>query len=172
MKRYKIKKGWHYAFILFRRLGGWSRNRKTFLIRFKLSKECYWSPKRNPDDGDINKLIGISFGIFGVHKDSIRLGWKPDFDNHGIIEIYAYVYDKKSKVTIKRKITTVPVEQIHRGMFQILPNLYRISVNNSIIEIPNESPDKKIQKVLYPYFGGDNTAIRTMYFYQLIKPLR
>ena len=172
MKRYKILKGWHYAFILFRRLGGWSYNKKTFNIKFILSKECYWSPKRNPDDGDINKLIGLSFGVFGIHKDSLRLGWRPDFNDEGMIEILGYVYDMASKEIIKRHITTVSVNAVNYGIFQILPGLYRIGVNGNIIEIPNDSPDTKIQKVTYPYVGGDNTAIRTMYFYQSIKPYK
>lgn len=168
MPRYKVLKGWHYAFILFRRLGGWYYNKNEYYIKFNLSKECWWSPKRNPDDGDVNKLIGITFGIFGIHKDSIRLGWRPDFENEGMIEILSYVYDKKTKAVIKRPIITIPVETDIYGTFRILKDKYEISVNDKMVVVPNNSPDKKIHKLLYPYVGGNNTAIRTMYFKQKI----
>ena len=171
MKRYKILKGWHYAFVLFRRLGGWSYNEQRFLIKFKLSKECWWSPKRNKDDGDLNKLIGLSFGVFGIHKNSLRLVWRPDFDNRGKIQIYGYVYDTKIKGHTTKYITTVSTEQLNYASFNIFPDKYRISVNNITIEMDNPTADKKVQKTLYPYVGGDNTAIRTMYFNQEIKPV-
>ena len=161
MKNFTIPKGWHYAKFLFGRLGGWHYNKKRFHISFMFDTNCYWSSPRNDDDYDLNKLYGISFGLFNIHKNSVRLAWRPRF-GYGDIMIFAYIYDNKNDKHISEYITTVNTNQLYEATIEINPGVYRFIVDGKIFIITNTSPDKKIQKELYPYFGGNNTAINTM----------
>lgn len=83
MKKYTILKNWHYSFFLFGRLFGWYCNKKTFNIKFKFSKECWWNPPRNQDDYDLNKYL-----VFYLETEL----WTPNYDYvspvHEIVEFY------------------------------------------------------------------------------------
>ena len=164
MKRYKILKGWHYAFFLFGRLCGWHYDKKQFIINFKFSSECYWVPPRNQDDYDLNKLYGITFGMFNIHKDSVRLTWVPKFGSN-LISIYGYIYDKSSPEHVSQYICDVEMEKEYTALITLEDKKYHFSLNGTEIYMDNTTPDNKVQKEIYPYFGGNNRAITTMYVY-------
>ena len=161
MKKYTILKNWHYSFFLFGRLFGWYCNKKTFYIKFKFSKECWWNPPRNQDDYDLNKLYGLSFGFF-IHKDSVRFTWKPKFEKEGVIEIYGYTYDASKKEHTSLYLCDVNVETEYDGLLGISDSKYELNVGTSVIVMNNSSKDNKIQKEVYPYFGGNNRSPQKM----------
>lgn len=59
--------------------------------RVKFTESCIYD-LINKDSYGVNKLFGLTFGIFGVHKNSVRFGWKPF--SKDVIMIYAYTYNK------------------------------------------------------------------------------
>ena len=165
MKKYTILKNWHYAFFLFGRLFGWYHGKDRFEIKFKFSSECWWNPPRNQDDYDLNKLFGLSFGLFSIHKDSVRFTWCPDFDNVGKIKIYGYVYDSNKKDHDSLYLCTVDVDKEYTGYLYLSGDKYIFQIGTDTITMDNKTPDKKTQKEIYPYFGGNNKAIIKMYIW-------
>jgi hypothetical protein len=170
MKKYTILRGWHYAFFLIERLFGWFYNKTEFNIKFKFSPECWWDSPRNSDDYDLNKLCGISFGVFAIHKNSVRLAWVPDFKTQNNIKVYGYVYDgTRNDPHISQYICNVNTDITYDAKIVIQDNKYIISVGDSTIEMKNNTKDHKIQKKGYPYFGGNNRAPVRMSIYECIK---
>ena len=165
MKKYTILKGFHYSFFLIGRLFGWHYNKKKFIINFKFDPTCWWFPCRNNDDKDLNKLSGISFGLFGVHKNSIRLTWRPNFEKSGIIEIHGYMYDDEVNEHESRFIGEVEVDKLYSAKIECTQHYYYISLGDKKIKFSNISFDPKIQKELYPFFGGNNSAPNKMYIW-------
>lgn len=161
MTKYTILKGWHYAFFLFRRLLGWSWDKKKFVISFKLSKEC-WYP--GPDENhSLNKLTGLSFGLFGVHKNSVRLTWIPKFDQQGKFEIYGYIYDPTINGHSSKYFCDVDAENTYTCALDIDEGEYIFEMCDvAICEMENATEDSRIQKLCYPYFGGEMKAPQTM----------
>lgn len=160
MKIYIIPKRWHYAKFFWGRFGGWHYDKKHFHISFMFGKDCWWFPPRNDDDYDLNKLYGLSFGLFSIHKNSIRLAWAPDFMEEGKIKIFGYVYDKG--VRTSQYIATVNVDATYLANIDVVSTKYKITVNGNTIEMDNALQGSYFQKEVYPYVGGNNTAIREM----------
>jgi len=169
MKEYTILKNWHYAFFLFERLFGWYYGRQLFLIKFKFSNECWWGAPRNIDDQDLNKLIGLSFGY--IHKNSVRLAWKPNFDKPNIISVFAYIYDSSSNKFISKYMCDVETNKDYMCYLNLHDSEeYVFNVLGiGTYEIDNITKDKKIQKLLYPYFGGNNAAPQKMKIWAELK---
>ena len=165
MRKYTILKGWHYAFFFFRRFFGWHYNDKNFSIKFKFSKECWWNPPRNQDDYDLNKLYGLSLGFFSIHKDSVRFTWRPNFEKIGVIDIFGYIYDENKNGHISLYLCSVNVEEEYSGQLLLSDDKYILSVGTNVIEMDNYTSDCKIQKELYPFFGGNNKSIQKMYIW-------
>ena len=164
MKQYEIKKGNHYCSVsVFERLGSIGWNVKKYSVRFVLHASCWWMPKRNNDDGDLNKLTGISYGL-NDHSNSVRLTWVPDFTVNGKIDIYGYTYDKKSTDPKFEAlyINSVQVGQSCDGCIEVLDKKYKITVNGVSKEMANVHPDSSLCFRLFPYFGGNNTAPQDM----------
>lgn len=106
------------------------------------------------NQADINKLLGFSSCSSHHHQNSARVGWRWYNDQ---LEIFAYVYDKG-----KRKaefITVVPVgEYVH---YEISNNQqgYLFKVNETEKQITTSSScTGTANYMLWPYFGGDETA--------------
>ena len=69
---------------------------ETYILReFKFLDSCRYTLD-NGDQYDWNKLFGVSFGLFGIHKDSVRFVWRynPVTD---AIEIGAYWYKNSER---------------------------------------------------------------------------
>jgi len=84
--RYFIPKGAHNTF-RFPRL--YSGNYKALKGHFTFLSSCWYT---RPDDHidwlDLNKLCGVSFGLH--QQDSLRIGWRPVFDQTSRLEVFAY----------------------------------------------------------------------------------
>ncbi len=165
MKSYLIKQGNHYCNVsIFERLFSIGTNVKRIFFSFKLHPECWWSPARNSDDNDLNKLYGLSFGLNSDHSNSVRLAWKPDFKVNNKIDIYGYIYDEKQT---DPKQTSLYITSVQAGadcMAMITNNgdKYEFMVNSVNAEMPNTHPDPGLCFRLFPYFGGNNTAPHNM----------
>lgn len=57
---------------------------------FKFTESCRYN-LYTEDQMDWNKLYGVSFGIFGIHKNSVRFVWRYNLTKQDI-EIGAYWY--------------------------------------------------------------------------------
>lgn len=129
-------------------------------VRYRVYMEssCFYGRQGNIDDLDLNKLCGISFGRH--QQNSLRIGWRPNFDQEGLIELFSYVYvDGKRNFT---KMADVPVEEVFEVFFrQASESEWKIELITStfteVHTIEIESGGKWGYN-LFPYFGGNNTA--------------
>jgi hypothetical protein len=164
MRFYLIKKGNHYASMsIFEKLGAIGWNIRTLSMRFIFRNECWWSPPRNTDDHDLNKLAGIGFGT-NHHNNSVRLAWVPDFANPGMINVYGYTYDEKKE---GQKHTSVFIKSVHvqepvTGKIESREGKYFITVKDVTVTMDNVKSDPNLCLRLFPYFGGNNTAPHDM----------
>ena len=128
---YRIKEGQHYAtrypkrnsrpFYLWRRL--WSilpfmviRGRfQRLQVLLSIDPEN-WYANPNPDNGDwldINKLVGVNFGLFSSpHKTSFRIGWRHNYETPGYVDLFLYYYIQGER-TIKS--LSSPVATVKTG---------------------------------------------------------
>lgn len=159
MKKYTIKKGHHYCQCFWLKFfTGWHWNKKSWKISFKFDQNCWWSPIRNDDDYDINKLYGIGFGL-NHHKNSCRLGWIPEFDEKNIFRLFAYVYDTKNGEHISVEMGKFQAGIIYVCNIESKDNKYYFSCPFiGTAEIDNNKKDCKLQTELNFYHGGNNTA--------------
>ena len=164
MRSYQIKKGNHYCSMsFFEKLGGVGWKITKYSVRFTMHPSCWWAPARNHDDGDLNKLTGVCYGL-NVHSNSVRLTWVPDFNVNGKIDIFGYTYDEKAtdpKITAV-PITSVQVGQPCNGCIDVQGNKYKITVINVSVLMDTLHADPSLCYRLYPYFGGNNTAPQDM----------
>jgi hypothetical protein len=164
MRFYLIKKGNHYATMsLFEKIGAIGWNIRTMSVRFAFRNECWWTPPRNQDDYDLNKLAGIGFGT-NHHNNSVRLAWVPDFANQGMINVYGYTYDEKKEGQkfAMTFIKSVHVGDIITGKIESRDGGYFITVKDVNIRMDNLHGDPNPCFRLFPYFGGNNTAPQDM----------
>jgi hypothetical protein len=158
MKTYTIKKGDHYSNAsIFERIFSIGWKVKQTVYHFKFHPECWWSPARNSDDYDLNKLCGIGFGT-DHQKNSARLAWVPDFNVPGKIDIHGYIYDEQSSGHISKYIASVQTGVVCDGVITSNPGAYSIAVNGTAVTMPNNNKDPNLCFKLFPYFGGNNTA--------------
>lgn len=169
MKEYVIFKGWHYAFFLIGRLFGWHYDDPKFSIDFKFSNECWWNPPRNSDDYDLNKLGGISFGLLTIHKNSVRLTWVPNFEKPGYIKLYGYVYNPDHDGHISQYICDVKTEQEYTCTIYLNSDNYVFDMGELGKIQMERTKYRKIQKMVYPYFGGDNRSPVKMSIWMDVK---
>lgn len=165
MKKYTILKGWHYAFFLFGRLFGWHYNKKKFVINFNFSKDCCWAPPRDQNDYDLNKLYGLTFGLFSIHKSSVRLTWVPNFNKgwEDYISLYGYTYDPSFSGHQSKYLCDVKVDTDYSCNISITDDKYIFDMTSLGIKIEmDKTSNKKLEKEIYPYVGGNNTAIQKM----------
>lgn len=161
MKTYKICKGCHYSnyfpwIDLF-------HDQFSMMHMIMFDDSCLYHVD---EPSCVNKLFGCAFGLFGVHKYSVRFGWAC---TDGKIDIYRYVYS--SGKLFKKVIKTVEVNETH---------LYRIDVRHSFNNTVNvslsidgsyldtfviDSVDRKLCVGLGPYFGGNSRAPHKMLMY-------
>ena len=147
---YTIYKNWHYSlpfYPLFVR--GKEIDRKV-----NFSKEC-WGKTYPNQYTFTNKLFGVSFGILGVHKNSFRIGWKPNTKQKQMIDLYAYYYDNNNMHT------SLFLETVSTGL------TYNMSIrwdSNNVFEVDIDGENvfcktlkikqSKLQFFHRPYHGG------------------
>lgn len=165
MKTYKIKKDKHSA-------SGFNFGitfKKEVKFRCKFDKSCLYYIEDN-DKYDINKLCGFSTTWFH-HKQSARVGWRcVDGEN---IEIVTYSYNSGKREQHEMDVLGIvlPEEEFE---VSIRDNEDSYIYDFEIIGDPTSKItciDKKekdwffFHYLLFPYFGGNKTALHDMIIY-------
>lgn len=86
MRKLFILKGFHYSTFTPRLF--YSKNFSRS-VSVKFDRSCAYEIE---EKSCVNKLWGISFGLFGVHKNSYRFGWTYNKEQDNIT-IWSYVYN-------------------------------------------------------------------------------
>ena len=173
MRKFTIREKRHYCNYWWTKIFFPRYGYRKWEGKIKLSRECWWYPPRDENDLiDVNKICGVGFG-FNHHKNSWRLGFIPKFDSVNVFEVYCYFYDSISKEHKSEKIGNIEADREY--LFEVVSNdmeyhVCIIGVGNVVFD--NISKDSKLQFTLYPYMGGDNTAIRDMYIYVELKYIK
>lgn len=152
--KYTILKGCHYSNFI-PKLGLNKDIDLSYNITF--NESCLYKIQ---EKSCVNKLFGLCYGLFGVHKNSIRFGWASD--NNKIL-IYAYIW-------WNGKLSKYPLIKVN-------PNenhTYKIHIKkNCFCSFSIDGKEKEViilSKVNNPfiwtlgfYFGGNSTAPHKMF---------
>jgi hypothetical protein len=147
---YRVKKGDHYSTHLLHEL---RFNHLTYDIIFDPS--CVYTIKPS-DQADINKLFGFSDCNNQHHENSARFGWRWYKDS---LQVLAYVYN--NSVVSSKYLASVELGIANRYTLSMDGSYYYFTINNKVNKIPmkrTKSCDLGVYYLLYPYFGGNNTA--------------
>ena len=116
-----------------------------------------------PDQLDINKLFGISYGMH--HTNSVRFGWRWDLRKE-MVEILAYVYVDGKWITENE--ADLHIGFVHPGMpyeyaIEVRPDSYMLRMESSLFKTIDVVTIKHNKLTwwgykLYPYFGGNQVA--------------
>jgi hypothetical protein len=161
MKKYKINKGRHKPFgIHFKRYNG-----GDLVIFGKFDLSCWHYPDDIPASGK-NKLSGITYGINGVHKNSIRLAWQPDKQQNQI-NLFIYYYNKGVRYIS-------PVGSVNVGdkfMIRILfaKDSFKVRFGYFEKKYKFAFPKTSIKYFNFPYFGGKSKTPWDMYVFMKIQ---
>lgn len=104
------------------------------------------------DEEDVNKLYGMSDCGMMHHMNSARIGWRW-FKNN--LQLFAYSYCN-GKRTIE-KIGDFPINKELSCAIYCLKDEYLFKVNDKTVST-KRSCNFNEHYLLYPYFGGNNTA--------------
>ena len=146
---YVIPKGAHSAQT--RALKSTKKSRIRFEASFDNSA-IYTTSKAN-NQGDINKLYGISDCGSEHQTNSARFGWRWYKDR---LEIHAYTY--KNKVRQSALIGTVEPGQKATYEIRLEDEQYVFLLNDKKVTLPRACTGEANGYQLYPYFGGDEPA--------------
>lgn len=171
MACWKILKGFHFSFSNILQRFRLHYGIKPVTIQFSFDQSC-WYPYKDQEDMDINKLVGFSFG--NHHDNSVRIGWKPCFDQKGKIELYFYTYNNGKRfftlfstvncnyapegVTNDYQVKISFMNEINYLNFELFKNGQAAHKSS----IPFTVPDHKLGYWLWFYFGGTKTAPQKM----------
>jgi outer membrane protein assembly factor BamA len=155
MKTYSIEKDSHRSGYYFKPVIG----NTSLAFNAFFNDNCKYDIG-NPDQYDINKLIGLSFGYH--HKNSARIGWRYNTVSDRI-ELLPYIYVNGKRLTEDKcpVILTITTNQTVYGMISHEGSSYRIILytqDSGYTEYKISTGGTKIPKlgyVLFPYFGGN-----------------
>lgn len=153
---YTIKAGKHYATA---KAGFLQADRLTFYATFDETAEYVTSDPEN--QWDTNKLFGFADCNSHHHEHSARFGWRWV---EGKIEILAYCYVSGTRI-IEKIGETLPHEKNYYEI-RLTDSQYQFSFDGATLEVPREKPcDKGAYYLLFPYFGGNETAPHDIHIY-------
>jgi hypothetical protein len=152
---YTIKRGRHYCNFTLGRLQPFATKREG---QVQIPLDNYYSKSLVQNSG-WNKLTGVG-QFFGVHTNSGRLVWQPNFDKAGYFRIAGYIYDKGERKEIEfaniKGGDWVDYSVKHKH------GQWRFMINGIAIRITGSKPLLPIK--LFPYFGGKDSAYYKMKF--------
>lgn len=105
MKNYTILKYFHRPLSFPPFLKGFGSIDKPVEITSKVTfhDDCAYVLTSTADQADWNKLEGLSFGLFGIHRDSIRFGWRwNDYFEQIEISVLRYYINNENKQVVER----------------------------------------------------------------------
>jgi len=164
MAKWKICKGWHFSLSNF-----WMRfipriGTCPVTYKFKFPKED-WFPYSDPDDLDISKLCGFSYGLH--HNNSVRIGWTPDFKKEDQFILYFYLYNNGVRITREFSKINSDIDYSLTISFDAF-EFVTFDMSNDAGIMPVKASEKfilpacKIGYSLWWYFGGNKTAPKKM----------
>ena len=123
----------------------------NFTVRFD-SSAIYFS-RLAENQHDINKLYGFS-EAGGHHENSARFGWNWE---NGMLNLYAYSYVESERHAVHMGEAQIGAE--YACTIRVTGTSYVFQFNNRIRSIPRALKTAKAGGyLLFPYFGGDETA--------------
>lgn len=133
-------------------------NIASFTVRFNLTAKYTLN---FGDQGDINKLFGLSDSWCLHHRHSARIGWRWNLLTNKV-EILGYCYVNGKRVT--QSITEVDIDKPIQMNIVITKYKYVFSVHDTIRYIPRrlQSGINGLKYKLFPYFGGNQAAPHTI----------
>jgi len=146
---YKIPQGSHYSD---------QSDYETFQInslhfKFKFDSSAIYTTQDPKNQGDINKLFGLSDCNDFHHKNSARFGWRW-YDKK--LELWAYGYHDGNREY--QLIDTVALYQNYTASIEFKDQQYQFIFEDKIIKLPRSCDSVATGYKLYPYFGGEETA--------------
>jgi hypothetical protein len=161
-----IKKGWHYTHI-FPELHKDVRSFELTGIKFCKSA---WYYKCDVEHTGINKFQGLGFGL-NHHKNSIRIGWQPDFENEGTFDIWVYWYDQSKEGYQKQWLRKLAIDEIIDIKVIINPESYSIACTGIEGTAVPKTHCKSWGLILFDYFGGKSKSPKDIIFFYEFKNL-
>lgn len=166
MEEWVIHKGLHSSLSNF-----WLRffpriGHKPVTYRFMFLKDD-WYPFKDPDDLDINKLAGFSYGWH--HKNSVRIGWTPMFSVEGMFTLYFYIYNNGERIT--KTFANISSGTEYELEISLHNNkvVFDMKQEKSLQSVKADEnftlPKTKIGYFLWFYFGGNKRAPKKMTVY-------
>ena len=164
--RYKIKKNRHrpsWTWPAFLKGMGCKGTAYSIGYQVKFDESCKYNIP-SEDQYDWNKLFGFCFGVFGIHKNSIRFGWRYNPKNDQI-EIARIVYFNGQHIMTRMCGINVNEKHLFNISYQIEDNkiVARFRINNRIYEEFYPVPSACMRFGCGLYFGGNQKAPNTMY---------
>jgi hypothetical protein len=130
-----------------------ARTVDTIRFRAKFDSSAIYQTTNPQNQGDINKLYGLSDCNTLHQVNSARFGWRW-FNNQ--LEIWAYTYnDSVRKYTLVGKVS---LNEFNTYEIIFSDKKYIFSLNEKLVELPRHCSETANGYKLYPYFGGDETA--------------
>ena len=170
MERWVIRKGWHTSLsnIWMRLLP--KTGARSITYNFMFEKDS-WFPAKDPDDFDINKLCGFSFGYH--HKNSVRVGWTPMFSTPGNFTLYFYIYNNGERI-YKTFANVKPGTEYDLTIYFDDDKVFFEMKSEKSPDITSTSekfvlPGFRLGYYLWPYFGGNKTAPKRISMFLGIK---
>lgn len=145
---YTIKKGQHSSNAPVKLL---TSTTMRFQAIFDASAIYETSKKEN--QGDINKLYGMSDCRSDHHSNSARFGWRWF---NGKLEVHAYTYLNKARQS--KLVSTIDLNKAYTYEIQLKDNKYVFLLDGQQVELPRHCNGTGEGYQLYPYFGGDEPA--------------
>ncbi|MEO9967842.1 MAG: hypothetical protein ABJF11_18765 [Reichenbachiella sp.] len=162
-KVYKISQGTHTPLIP--KVS--SMQSETLMFNAIFDESAIYQNITEENQQDINKLMGFSDCNSMHHDNSARFGWRWFKDR---LEIHAYCYVNGERVTAY--IGTAEINEKVDYLLNVSDSQYSFQIGNEapVIITRGDVCNIGVYYMLYPYFGGDETAphdisiqIRTIY---------
>ena len=148
--RYVIPQGQHYASP--NSYKSITTSALNFTVRFDSS--AIYQTVLPSNQYDINKLAGFADNRSNHHQFSARFGWRW---SDGALRLFGYVYNEGAVVS--KELQTIPIGVNVACAIQVLDNRYAFVVNGAVDYLPRAGKTTLAEGyLLYPYFGGDETA--------------
>lgn len=148
IKKYVIQEGEHHSTLSFESI-------ELDSLKFKVlfdSSAIYQTLERE-NQGDLNKLYGLSDCNSYHHTNSARFAWRWYQDK---LEIWAYTYLNGERQF--QFIENVSLDKFYECEIVFTDKKYLFRLNDKIVEMPRSCSAKAVGYKLFPYFGGDEAA--------------
>ncbi len=144
-----IEEGEHYSTHRFSMV-----TKDSLSFRTTFDDSAIYATEAPSNQGDINKLYGFSDCLGHHHTNSARFGWRWLNDE---LQIHAYTYVDKARQS--QLMGVVGIGETHDYSLAIEGDHYVFRLDEHEIQMPRGCAGRGQPKyMLWPYFGGDETA--------------